>query len=213
MHNQTKIDFKTLQKHRYNTIPIFRIIFLLRNYAVVHLFLINNIDHPYGNTKIFAIFCGPCMVIDSRKKRLVMNMQLRKCFARAKQFRMKKARFSLAFFDFQKKPKVFKKARISKSGFKNAKLATLVVRRFCSFYCDDPSTMPKRITYFRRPYLSKPPFKFQVQFVKGRNQGIQLLPCHCTTSPAKKIICEHCDVTAIFSSSSNWWLQDFPCHK
>jgi len=111
MHNQTKIDFKTLQKHRYNTIPIFRSIFLLRNYAVVHLFLINNIDHPYGNTKIFAIFCGPCMVIDSRKKRLVMNMQLRQCFARAKPFRMKKARFSLAFFDFQKKPKVFKKSQ------------------------------------------------------------------------------------------------------
>ena len=36
-----------------------------------------------------------------------------------------KARFCLAFFDFQKKPKALKTARISKSGFKTAKLATL----------------------------------------------------------------------------------------
>ena len=36
-----------------------------------------------------------------------------------------KARFCLAFFDFQKKPKVFKNTRISKSGFKKAKLVTL----------------------------------------------------------------------------------------
>jgi len=36
------------------------------------------------------------------------------------------ARFYLAFFDFQKEPKAFKKARISKSGFKKAKLATLL---------------------------------------------------------------------------------------
>jgi len=36
-----------------------------------------------------------------------------------------KARFCLSFSDFRKKPKVFKKARISKSGFKKAKLATL----------------------------------------------------------------------------------------
>jgi len=35
------------------------------------------------------------------------------------------ARFCLAFFDFQKKPKVLKKARISKAGFKQTKLATL----------------------------------------------------------------------------------------
>jgi len=38
-----------------------------------------------------------------------------------------KARFCLAFFDFQKKPKVFKKARILKSGFKKATLATLIM--------------------------------------------------------------------------------------
>jgi len=34
------------------------------------------------------------------------------------------------FFDFQKKRKVLKKARISKSGFKKVKLATLVDRFF-----------------------------------------------------------------------------------
>jgi len=36
-----------------------------------------------------------------------------------------KARFCLAVFDFQKKPSALKRARISKSGFKKAKLATL----------------------------------------------------------------------------------------
>jgi len=36
-----------------------------------------------------------------------------------------KARFFWLFY-FQKKPEVFKKARISKSGFKKAKLATLL---------------------------------------------------------------------------------------
>jgi len=59
------------------------------------------------------------MVIDPRRKRFVMNMQLRQCFARAK------ADFSGVFY-FQKKPKVFKKAGISKSGFKKAKLANLL---------------------------------------------------------------------------------------
>jgi len=69
------------------------------------------------------------MVIDSFQKsiisfqRFVMSMQLGQCFSRAKPFRMKK---SQKFFDLQKKPKVFKKARISKSGFKKAKLATLL---------------------------------------------------------------------------------------
>ena len=38
-----------------------------------------------------------------------------------------KARFCLAFFDFQKMPKAFKKARISKSSFKKAKLAILII--------------------------------------------------------------------------------------
>jgi len=40
-----KIDIKTRQKHRYNTSPYFGSIFFPRNYTVVHLFLINNIDH------------------------------------------------------------------------------------------------------------------------------------------------------------------------
>ena len=41
-----KIDINTRQKHRYNTISIFRSIFFPCNYTVViHLFLINNIDH------------------------------------------------------------------------------------------------------------------------------------------------------------------------
>ena len=48
------------------------------------------------------------MVIDSRQKRFVMNMQLRQCCDRANAFRLKKARFCLAFL-FPKKPKVFKK--------------------------------------------------------------------------------------------------------
>jgi len=40
-----KIDIKTRQKHRYNTSSISRSIFFPRNYTVVHLFFINNIDH------------------------------------------------------------------------------------------------------------------------------------------------------------------------
>jgi len=40
-----KIDIKTRQKHRYNTIPLLGSIFFHHNYTVVHLFLINNIDH------------------------------------------------------------------------------------------------------------------------------------------------------------------------
>ena len=78
------IDIKTRQKQRYNTSPVFRSIYFPRNYTVVYLLFINNIDHFWGNSKIFAIICAPCMVIDPRRKRLVMNMQLRLCFARAK---------------------------------------------------------------------------------------------------------------------------------
>jgi len=37
------------------------------------------------------LFSAPYMVIDSREKRFVMNMQLRQCFARAKLFRLKKS--------------------------------------------------------------------------------------------------------------------------
>jgi len=45
--------------------------------------------------------------------------------ARAKPIRLKKPDFS-GFFYFRKKPKVFKKARMSKSGFQKGKLATLL---------------------------------------------------------------------------------------
>jgi len=54
-------------------------------------------------------------------------MQLRQCFARAKpttENRPEKARFFWLFFP--KKPKVLKKNRISKSGFKTGKLATVL---------------------------------------------------------------------------------------
>jgi len=67
-----KIDIKTRQKHRYNTSPICRSIFFPRNYTVVHLFSVNNIDH-LGNSKLFAIFCALCMIIDPHRKRFVMN--------------------------------------------------------------------------------------------------------------------------------------------
>ena len=104
-----KIDIKTHQKHRYNTIPIFRSIFLPRNYTVVHLFLINSINRFYGNSEIIAIFFTPCMVTDSRQKILVVNMQIRQCFARAKPFKLKKRQILSGFFYFQEKPKAFKK--------------------------------------------------------------------------------------------------------
>jgi len=69
------------------------------------------------------------MVIDPRRKRFAMNMQLRQCFARAKLIRLKisqkKPDFS-GFSYFQKSQRCSKKARISKSGFKKAKLATLL---------------------------------------------------------------------------------------
>ena len=124
-----KIDIKARQKHRYNTNPIFRSIFFPRNYTVVHLFFMNNIDHFLGNRKNFAIFCGPCVVIDPRRKRFVMNMQLRQCFARAKPIRVKisqkKPDFSDIFISKQSQ-RCSKKSRTSKSGFKKAKLATLL---------------------------------------------------------------------------------------
>ena len=47
-----KIDIKTRQNHRYNTSPIFTSIFFPRNYTVVQLFFINNIDH-FRATVIF----------------------------------------------------------------------------------------------------------------------------------------------------------------
>jgi len=68
------------------------------------------------------------MVIDPRRKRFVMNMQLTQRFARAKLIRLKISQKKPDFptFLFPKKPKVSKKVRISKYGFKKAKLATLL---------------------------------------------------------------------------------------
>ena len=59
-----KTDIKTRQKHRCNIIPIFRSIFFPHDYTDVHLFLMKDIEHFYGNRKIFAIFFAPCLVID-----------------------------------------------------------------------------------------------------------------------------------------------------
>jgi len=57
------------------------------------------------------------MVIDPRRKRFGMCMQLRQCFSRANPIRLKISQIFLAFL-FPKKAKGVKKARISKSGFK-----------------------------------------------------------------------------------------------
>jgi len=68
------------------------------------------------------------MVIDPRRKRFVMNMQLRQCFARAKPIRLKISQknpdFS-GFFYFQKKLKVLKKQNFQ-IWLQKAKLATLL---------------------------------------------------------------------------------------
>jgi len=68
------------------------------------------------------------MVVDPRRKGFAMNMQLRQCFARAKPIRLKISQKKPDFFAFfiSKKTKVFKKSRFSKSGFKKAKLVTLL---------------------------------------------------------------------------------------
>jgi len=58
-----------------------------------------------------------------------MNMQLRQCFARAKPIRLKLSEIKPDFSDllFPNKAKGLQKNnRISKSGFKKAKLATLL---------------------------------------------------------------------------------------
>jgi len=85
------INVITRQKHRYNTIPILKRIYLLLNLYRKHQWFL-------GQRKTFARFCAPCMFIDSYQKRFVMNLQLRQCFTRAKAFRMKKAK------SVQKKP-------------------------------------------------------------------------------------------------------------
>jgi len=58
-----------------------------------------------------------------------MNMQLRQRLARAESKR--KSQILTGISDFQKKPSASKKARISKFGFKNPKLATLYASSDC----------------------------------------------------------------------------------
>jgi len=92
-----KTDIKTRQKHRkiqFQSLEAsyFSVI------TVVRLLLIKYIDHFLGNSKILETFCASCMVIDSRHKRFVINMQPRQCFARTKLCDCKKARFCLDFF-------------------------------------------------------------------------------------------------------------------
>ena len=67
--------------------------------------------------------------MDSFQKRFLMDMQLRQCVSRSKPFRLKKSQkksdFVWLFFISKKSQRCSKKARISKYGFKKAKLATL----------------------------------------------------------------------------------------
>ena len=51
-----------------------------------------------------------------------MNMQLKQCFSRTKPFRLEKDRFCLAFLDFQKKPKVFRKSQNFKPWFQKSQI-------------------------------------------------------------------------------------------
>jgi len=64
------------------------------------LFLVKYIEKFQGNSKIFAIFFAPCMVLNSRQKIFVMNMQLRQCLARAESFRLKKVKKKKPDFDW-----------------------------------------------------------------------------------------------------------------
>ena len=101
-----KIYNKTPQKHQYNRIPIFRSIVFLRDYTDAHLCFIKYIESCEWNSKIFAIFFAPCMVIDSPLKKFAMNTQLRQYFSRANIFRLKKGFVQL--FCFSKKPSALK---------------------------------------------------------------------------------------------------------
>jgi len=104
-----QIDRKTYPKRGYNTIPIFGSVTFPRNYTVVHLFLIINIDDFRGNSKYLQYSVHSALIIESRQKRFVMNLQLRQCFTKAKPFQLKKARFCLALFYFQKSQSIQKR--------------------------------------------------------------------------------------------------------
>jgi len=75
-----------------------------RDFTDEHLFLIKNIKHFIGNNKILTIFFAPCMFIDPRQKKFVMNVQLRQCFVRVKPFLLEsqKRRDFVCFFHVQK---------------------------------------------------------------------------------------------------------------
>jgi len=68
------------------------------------------------------------MVIDPRRKRFVMNMQLTQRFARAKLIRLKISQKKSDFpaFLFPKKPKLLKKPEFQNMASKNPKLSTLL---------------------------------------------------------------------------------------
>jgi len=135
--NKHKTDIKTHQKHRFNTIPIFKSIFFPRNCTAVHLFLIKYIEHFQGNSTIFAIFFAPCMVIDSCQKKFMMIMQLKQCFVRAKPFPTEKQLgFVWLFLIFKKnltpafwfsnKPSALKKSQNFKSHWQPCTLIWLI---------------------------------------------------------------------------------------
>jgi len=85
------------------------------------------------------------MVIDSFQKIFVMNVQLRQCFSGAKSFRLKKARFCLAFFDSQKKPKVFKKSQKFKIWLQISQIGTPVLNHYNQALQQEQCTFVKQI--------------------------------------------------------------------
>ena len=69
------------------------------------------------------------MVIESFQKRFVMNMQLGQCFSRAKPFWTEKSQVLSGFFDFQKKPKAFKKSQNFKIWLKKSQIGNPGLRQ------------------------------------------------------------------------------------
>jgi len=85
---------------------VFAVVLTLQMILTSSLGKIQQVGAPKQLWKTHA----PCFYIRLVITR-VMNMQLWQYFSRAKLFRLKKARFCLALFDFQKKPKAFKKCQ------------------------------------------------------------------------------------------------------
>jgi len=135
MHNHTQNRHKTRQKHRYNKIPLFRSIsFPIITLSYICFLSMKSIIFR-ATVKSFLIFCACCMVIDSFQKRSIMNMQLRQCFPETSFSDWKKARFCLAFFISKTSQMCSKKARISKSGFTKAELATVAAHQLKWQHC------------------------------------------------------------------------------